>query len=97
MGIGYHRADDEKANRYVESFLCNELSIYSNKVLKKSKLSRIVALQKPGVCRGEKRAGLADLNGLVLQGYSEAKFILMWGLYRSMFTLASLFTMSYIT
>lgn len=59
--IGYNRADEEKVNEYVESLLRNELSIYSNKVLKRSKLSRIV-LCKNLASLGEKKAGLADLH-----------------------------------
>lgn len=63
MGIGYLRADEEKANKYIESFLGNELSIYSSKVLKKSKLRRIV-LCKNLASLGKKQAGLAELNWL---------------------------------
>ncbi len=61
--MGYNRADEEKANNYVESFLGDELSIYSSKVLKKSKLSRIV-LCKNLASQGEKKDGLAHLHWL---------------------------------
>ncbi|MCC7529163.1 MAG: hypothetical protein IT342_11600 [Candidatus Melainabacteria bacterium] len=65
IDIGYNRADEEKANRYVESFLGNELSIYSNNVLKQSRLSRIV-LCNDLASLGKKVAGLADLQWLGL-------------------------------
>lgn len=61
VDVAYLAADEEKAYRYVETFLTNELSIYSAKVLKSSRLSRIV-LCKNLASLGEKKAGLAELH-----------------------------------
>ncbi len=61
IGIAYNQADEEKANSYIESFLCKELSIYSTNVLKRSRLSSII-LCKNLASLGEKKAGLADLK-----------------------------------
>lgn len=63
LDIGYNRAEESRVNDYVQSILCAELSIYSNQVLKKSKLSRIV-LCKNLASWGESHAGLADLQWL---------------------------------
>jgi len=42
IDIAYNKIDEAKAIAYLESFLCNELSIYSTKVLKASRLTSIV-------------------------------------------------------
>lgn len=64
IDVAYLQADEEKANHYVESFLSKELSMYSAKVFKQSKLRSIILCKKL-VSGGERRAGLAALK---LQG-----------------------------
>lgn len=67
IGVAYLKADEEKTNNYVETFLSEELSLYSAKVFKKSKLRSIILCKKL-VTNGKVRAGIAELK---LQG-------LMW-------------------
>lgn len=64
IDVAYLQADEEKANHYVESFLSKELSIYSAKVFKQSKLRSIILCKKL-VSGGDRKAGLAALK---LQG-----------------------------
>lgn len=62
IGIRYNRADEERVNEYVESFLVNELSIYSSAVLKISTLSRIILSKN-----------LTSLDIMTLSGGSERR------------------------
>jgi len=61
IDIAYNRVDEAKAIAYLETFLCDELSIYSRRVFKASRLSSIV-LCKNLASLGEKSAGLANLR-----------------------------------
>ncbi len=65
--ISYNEVNATRARNYVESFLHQELLIYSPETLRKSKLQRIVICENISTCRG-KANGAAEMKKLILPG-----------------------------